>query len=102
MPDFPPVMLEAPAQELRPSDGAVLEIVVGAIVARIELQAIARESCEPPPVTRSSLRPTRRKPGEEARNFEPLPQTKNPALSHRGLPAIGGGARCQRIWPASP
>ena len=39
VPDFAPVMLEAPAQEPRPSDGAVLEIVVGAMVARIPLTA---------------------------------------------------------------
>ena len=40
VPDFAPVMLEAPARELRPSDGAVvLEIVVGAMVARIPLTA---------------------------------------------------------------
>lgn len=39
MPDFAPVVLEAPARELRPSDGAVLEIVVGAMVARIPLTA---------------------------------------------------------------
>ena len=39
VPDFAPVMLEAPAQEPRPSDGGVLEIVVGAMVARIPLTA---------------------------------------------------------------
>ena len=39
VPDFAPVMLEAPARELRPSDGAVPEIVVGAMVARIPLTA---------------------------------------------------------------
>ena len=40
VPDFAPVMLEeAPAREPRPSDGAVLEIVVGAMVARIPLTA---------------------------------------------------------------
>ena len=39
VPDFAPVMLEAPARELRPPDGAVLEIVVGAMVARIPLTA---------------------------------------------------------------
>jgi len=39
VPDFAPVVLEAPAQEPRPSDGGVLEIVVGAMVARIPLTA---------------------------------------------------------------
>jgi len=39
VPDFAPVMLEAPAREPRPSEGAVLEIVVGAMVARIPLTA---------------------------------------------------------------
>jgi len=39
VPDFAPVMLEAPAREPKPSDGAVLEIVVGAMVARIPLTA---------------------------------------------------------------
>ena len=39
VPDLAPVMLAAPAQELRRSDGAVLEIVVGAMVARIPLTA---------------------------------------------------------------
>jgi transposase len=38
-PDFAPVMLEAPAEKPRPSGGAVLEIVVGAMVARIPLTA---------------------------------------------------------------
>jgi transposase len=36
---FAPVMLEAPAKEQRPPDSAVLEIVVGAMVARIPLTA---------------------------------------------------------------
>ena len=36
---FAPVMLEAPAEKPRPSDGAVLEIIVGAMVARIPLRA---------------------------------------------------------------
>lgn len=39
VPDFAPVMLEAAARELRPPEGAVLEIVVGAMVARIPLTA---------------------------------------------------------------
>jgi transposase len=38
-PGFAPVMLEAPAKEQRPPDSAVLEIVVGAMVARIPLSA---------------------------------------------------------------
>jgi transposase len=38
-PGFAPVMLEAPGEKPRPSDGAVLEIVVGAMVARIPLTA---------------------------------------------------------------
>ena len=36
---FVPVMLEAPAEKPSPSDGAILEIVVGAMVARIPLTA---------------------------------------------------------------
>jgi transposase len=36
---FAAVMLEAPAQERTPADGAVLEIAVGAMVARIPLGA---------------------------------------------------------------
>ncbi len=38
-PGFAPVMLEALAQERTPADGAVLEIEVGAMVARIPLCA---------------------------------------------------------------
>ena len=36
---FAPVMLEAAAEKPRPSDGAVLEIIVGAMVARLPLTA---------------------------------------------------------------
>ena len=39
VPDFAPVMLEAPAPEPRASNGAVLEIVIGPMVARIPLTA---------------------------------------------------------------
>jgi transposase len=38
-PGFAPVMLEAPVEKPRPSDGAILEIIVGAMVARIPLTA---------------------------------------------------------------
>ena len=38
-PGFAPVMLDAPAEKPRPPDGAVLEIAVGAMVARIPLTA---------------------------------------------------------------
>jgi transposase len=38
-PGFAPVMLEAPAEEPRPLGGAILEIIVGAMVARIPLTA---------------------------------------------------------------
>jgi transposase len=36
-PGFAPVMLEAPAETPRPRDGAILEISVGAMVARVPL-----------------------------------------------------------------
>ncbi len=38
-PGFAPVMLEAPADAPRPREGAALEILVGAMVARIPLTA---------------------------------------------------------------
>jgi transposase len=38
-PGFAPVMLEAPAEKPGPPDGAILEILVGAMVARIPLTA---------------------------------------------------------------
>jgi transposase len=38
-PGFAAVMLEAPVQKRTPEDGAVLEIIVGAMVARIPLSA---------------------------------------------------------------
>jgi transposase len=38
-PGFAPVLLEAPVEKPRPPDDAVLEIVVGAMVARIPLTA---------------------------------------------------------------
>jgi transposase len=38
-PGFAPVMLEAPAETPSPPDGAVLEILVGAMVARVPLTA---------------------------------------------------------------
>ncbi len=36
---FAPVVLEAPAETPRPRDGAVLEILVGAMIARVPLNA---------------------------------------------------------------
>jgi transposase len=38
-PGFAPVMLEPPAEARRPPDGAILEISVGAMVARVPLTA---------------------------------------------------------------
>src|SRR5271154_3781827 len=68
---------DAATEPTQPTEARALELwIKGQIITAFEqareerdFRAAARDLGDPPPVTRSSLRPTRRKPGEEAPEF---------------------------------